>query len=172
MASVDLQSERKFNQVIHLLRKYPGIGRTLCTTEVELESTETLLGRVIAARERRDAIKRTNAEKRRLKILYDSFNKPDLVFDGMDFEHPSKQIERTGDRVYQVRDVDRSEAEDRFFDDVRVHGLEDIDFDPFVAKEQIPEVGLPFDIDSNIFVEETDNIAWDDCVPGSEFSFD
>jgi len=101
--------------------------------------------------ERRDAIKRTNAEKRRLKILYDSFNKPDLVFDGMDFEHPSKLIERTGDKVYQVRDVDRSEAEDRFYDDARVHGLEEIDFDPFIAKGQIPDEGLPFDTESNIF---------------------
>lgn len=161
-------AHEKFVSLINLLRKYPGIGRNLVCQEKTPEEITELIGRIITARERQAELKQTAAEQRRLKVLYDSFNSPRPLFEGEDYAHPSRSIEKTGGKVYQLHKVEDTLIVDRFLEEevIDAQKLMDIEFDVEVLP--IGEIG-EYSSDLNIIVEATDNFGWDDCVSNDVF---
>jgi hypothetical protein len=160
-------SKYQFESLIRLLRKYPGVGRSLSATDKSVDEVKEALLNTIYARESRAIFKRTLAERRILKVLDDSFNSPRDLTDDYDVYHPLKMMEKTGNLTVQKRALLEEKIMDKFFDSTILRTPEDDMpkvFDIAIDDEPI-EIG-----DDSISVEETHMVVWDDCAP-DDFDF-
>jgi len=157
-------AKEKFLEAIDLLRRYPGLGRSLSSFRGEAPELADLMKKFMFSQMSSQSEKRRLNERRDLRFT-DSLRAESDVFEGFDDFHPDKNRDEASERTIRVFPA----TESRLIDSLTGFS-EAIPMTLTEAIEETQDKDYSVLIDSGDLLEvtETELVVWDDALPPDE----